>query len=95
MMPYYLYIMASGPKGTLYIGVTSNLAVRVARHKTGELGGFTARYAVTRLVFVEEFQQINDAIIAEKRIKRWRRDWKIELIEKLNPDWRDLAATYL
>jgi putative endonuclease len=94
-MPYHLYIMASGPKGTLYVGVTSNLALRVAQHKTGEFSGFTARYAVTRLVFVEEFQQVDDAIAAEKRIKRWRRNWKIELIEKLNPDWRDLAATYL
>jgi putative endonuclease len=72
-MSYYLYIMASGPKGTLYTGVTSNLAVRVAQHRTGEFGGFTARYAVTRLVFVEEFQQVDDAIAAEKRIKRWRR----------------------
>ncbi|HEY7458124.1 MAG TPA: GIY-YIG nuclease family protein [Xanthobacteraceae bacterium] len=94
-MPYYLYIMASGPKGTLYVGVTSDLSLRVAQHKSGELGSFTARYDVTRLVFVEEFQRVEDAIAAERRIKRWHRTWKIELIEKLNPDWRDLAASLL
>ena len=94
-MPYYLYIMASGPKGTLYVGVTSNLAMRVAQHKSGEAGGFTARYQVNRLVFVEEFSRIDDALIAEKRIKRWRRDWKIEMIEKSNPKWWDLASDYL
>lgn len=94
-MAYYLYIMASGPKGTLYVGATSDLPLRIAQHKTGERGGFTARYHVTRLVFVEEFQRVEDAIAAEKRIKRWRRAWKIELIEKFNPDWRDLAGNYL
>ena len=94
-MPYYLYIMASGPKGTLYVGVTGKLSERVARHKAGELGGFTAKYGVKRLVFVEEFQQIDDAILMEKRVKRWRRQWKIELIEKANPDWQDLAASLL
>jgi putative endonuclease len=92
-MPYYLYIMASGPKGTLYVGITSRLADRVAEHRVGDLGGFTARYRVNRLVFVEEFQQAEDAIVMEKRIKRRRRAWKIGLIEKRNPDWRDLAAS--
>ncbi|HEV1999436.1 MAG TPA: GIY-YIG nuclease family protein [Xanthobacteraceae bacterium] len=94
-MPYYLYIMASGPKGTLYVGVTSNLAQHVAQHKTGEFGGFTSRYRVDRLVFVEEFARIDDALVAEKRIKRWRRQWKIELIEKANPNWWDQASDYL
>lgn len=94
-MPYHLYIVASGPKGTLYTGVTSGLAERVAKHKSGEFGGFTAKYRVNRLVFAEEFQRIEDAIVAEKRIKRWRRAWKIELIEKANPNWTDLAATSL
>jgi putative endonuclease len=94
-MPYFLYIMASGPKGTLYVGVTSDLAKRIAQHKTGALGGFTARYHVTRLVFVEEFARVDDAIEAEKRIKRWRRAWKIRLIESQNPDWRDLASDYV
>jgi putative endonuclease len=94
-MAYYLYIMASGPKGTLYVGVTSDLPLRMAQHKSGEFGGFTKKYNVNRLVFVEEFQRIEDALIAEKRIKRWQRKWKIELIEKSNAVWRDLAASYL
>ena len=94
-VPYFLYIMASGPKGTLYIGVTSNLSARVAQHKSEELGGFTARYGVNRLVFAEEFGRIEDAIESERRVKRWRRNWKIELIEKTNPDWRDLASSYV
>jgi putative endonuclease len=87
--------MASGPKGTLYIGVTSDLPSRVIQHKSGEYGGFSAKYGVNRLVFAEEFQRIEDAIVAEKRMKRWRRAWKIELIEKSNPDWQDLATNYL
>jgi putative endonuclease len=87
--------MASGPKGTLYVGVTSKLPERIAEHKTGNRHGFTARYGVKRLVFVEEFQDINDALVMEKRVKRWRRQWKIELIEKSNPGWRDLAANLL
>ena len=94
-MAYYLYIMASGPKGTLYIGVTSDLPLRMAQHKSGEFGGFTAKYRVDRLVFAEEFQRIEDALLAEKRMKRWKRDWKIELIEKSNPQWLDLASSYL
>lgn len=94
-MSYFLYIMASGPKGTLYVGITSDLPTRVAKHKSGEFGGFTARYKIDRLVFVEEFGRVDDAIEAEKRIKRWRRDWKIELIEKKNPDWYDLASSLL
>jgi putative endonuclease len=91
-MPYFLYIMASGRNGTLYVGVTSDLPKRIAQHKTGALGGFTARYGVTKLVFVEEFARIEDAIAAEKRIKRWRRAWKIKLIESQNPEWHDLGA---
>lgn len=94
-MGYHLYIVASGPKGTLYIGVTSDLSQRVAQHKSGEFGGFTKKYGVNRLVFAEEFQRIDDAIVAEKRMKRWQRSWKIELIEKSNPDWQDLAADYV
>jgi putative endonuclease len=94
-MPYFLYIMADRPRGVLYVGLTSDLPKRIAQHKTGALGGFTARYGLHRLVFVEEFAQVQDALAAEKRIKRWRRAWKIALIEKLNPDWQDLAADYV
>ena len=94
-MPYFLYIMTDRPRGVLYVGLTSDLPKRIAQHKTGALGGFTARYGLHRLVFVEEFAQVQDALAAEKRIKRWRRAWKIALIEKLNPEWRDLAADYV
>ena len=94
-MPYFLYIMADRPRGVLYVGLTSDLPKRIAQHKTGALGGFTSRYGLHRLVFVEEFAQVQDALAAEKRIKRWRRAWKIALIEKLNPEWRDLAENYL
>jgi putative endonuclease len=94
-MPYFLYIMTNKPRGILYVGLTSDLPKRVAQHKTGALGGFTARYGLHQLVFVEEFGQVQDALAAEKRVKRWRRAWKIALIEKLNPDWLDLAADYL
>ena len=94
-MSFFTYIMASGPKGTLYIGVTSNLPSRVAQHKSGEFGGFTKKYQVNRLVFAEEFQRIDDALVAEKRMKRWQRRWKIELIEKSNPNWFDLGSSLL
>lgn len=94
-MSHFLYIMASGPKGTLYVGMTRDLSSRVAQHKNDACGGFTARHGVHRLVFAEQFQHVDDAILAEKRIKRWKRNWKIELIEKANPDWRDLASDYI
>ena len=90
-MPAYVYIMASSRNGTLYIGVTSNLQLRVAQHKTGALPGFTDRYKVHLLVYYEEHGDIREAILAEKRIKRWKRSWKIRLIEKINPEWKDLS----
>ena len=87
---YFVYLLASKPHGTLYVGVTSDLAGRVNEHK-GELrGGFTKKYGVHMLVWFEEFGDIREAILREKRIKNWRREWKIELIEKMNPDWTDL-----
>ena len=85
-----VYILASKPHGTLYVGVTSDLAKRVWEHRTDTTDGFTRRYGVHTLVYVESHATMADAILREKRMKKWRRDWKIELIERANPDWRDL-----
>jgi putative endonuclease len=87
---YFVYIMASKRHGTLYVGVTGNLAGRAYEHKEGVREGFTKRYGVHMLVWFEEYNIIHDAILREKRIKKWRRAWKIDLIEKMNPDWSDL-----
>ena len=87
---YWVYILASQKRGTLYTGITSRLAERIAEHRAGKIPGFTREYRVTRLVHVEEFSDVNEAIAREKAIKKWRRAWKIELIERDNPEWRDL-----
>ena len=87
---YYIYILASRRNGTLYIGVTSDLIKRVYEHKNNLVGGFTKKYNVHRLVYYEKTEDISSAIMREKRIKKWKRTWKIELIEKSNPEWRDL-----
>jgi putative endonuclease len=89
-MPSYVYILASKTAGTLYTGVTSDLIKRVSEHKDGTIRGFTSRYKVTRLVWYEVHDDIEFAIRREKQIKEWQRAWKIQLIEKGNPDWRDL-----
>ncbi len=86
----YIYILANKRNGTLYVGVTSDLVRRVFQHRTGETGGFTARHDVKRLVYYEAHADIVTAISREKRLKRWRRHWKLELIESENPTWRDL-----
>ena len=84
--------MASKPYGTLYVGVTGNLAERANEHKESLREGFTQKYGVRQLVWFEEFADVNDAILREKRIKKWRRTWKYELIEKMNPEWKDLLS---
>jgi putative endonuclease len=89
-MTGFVYIMASKKGGTLYTGMTNSLGRRVPEHKEGEGKGFTARYGVTRLVWFEEHFDIRDAIEREKEIKKWRREWKIALIEKGNPEWYEL-----
>src|SRR6202012_1765023 len=86
----YVYIMASKRNGTLYLGVTRNLAERVTQHKRGGGSEFTKKYGVTILVWYEDNAWIADAIQRETSLKRWPRKWKLELIEKMNPDWRDL-----
>lgn len=87
---FYVYILASRRNGTLYVGMTSNLLQRVWQHKEGLAEGFTKKYAVHRLVYFELHQDGENAIRREKQLKKWRRAWKIELIEGTNPDWRDL-----
>jgi len=88
-----VYILASNVKGTLYIGVTSNVKQRVLQHKEGVHEGFTKQYGVTRLVRVERYPTMVQAIAREKQIKHWNRQWKIDLIEKDNPEWKDLYDT--
>ena len=90
-----VYIMANAPNGTLYVGVTSDLVRRVAEHRTGSLRGFTSQYGVKRLVYFESHDDINPAIAREKQLKKWRRDWKIDLIEQKNPHWDDLYEAIL
>ncbi|HUO12255.1 MAG TPA: GIY-YIG nuclease family protein [Caulobacteraceae bacterium] len=85
-----VYMLASRKHGTLYIGVTSDLISRVAQHRHGTFEGFTKRYRVKRLVWFERFDAINLAIQREKSLKKYKRDWKINLIERENPDWNDL-----
>jgi putative endonuclease len=89
-MPYFVYILASQRNGTLYVGVTNNLVRRIYEHREKLIEGFTSQYKVTRLVWFDQTESIEEAIAHEKRLKRWRREWKIELIEKTNPAWDDL-----
>ncbi len=88
-----VYILASQPYGTLYIGVTSDLIARLYQHRSGEVKGFTSRYGVHRLVRFEQFATMAEAIAREKQLKRWHRQWKINLIESENPDWHDLGPS--
>ena len=86
-----VYILASAKNGTVYVGVTSDLLKRLHQHRTGSDDGFTSRYNVRHLVRYEMFETMLDAIAREKQLKRWRREWKINLIERDNPHWVDLA----
>ncbi len=92
MKIFYVYILASRKNGTLYIGVTSNLYKRVYEHKQDLVDGFTKRYNVHNLVWYEVHQDIREAITREKQIKKWVRRWKLQLIEKTNPEWEDLSC---
>ena len=87
---YYVYILASGRNGTLYVGVTNDLARRINEHRTGTADSFTGRHGVTKLVWFEVNPNVEAAITREKRVKRWPRPWKLQLIEAANPTWRDL-----
>ena len=87
---YFLYILASRKNGTLYVGVTNDLLRRVQEHRLGLVPGFTKKYVVKLLVYYEVFGDITEAIAREKRVKRWLRRWKLDLIEQQNPNWQDL-----
>lgn len=89
-MSYYVYMLTTRKNTVLYTGVTSNLEKRLWEHKEGVVGSFTKRYCVNKLVYAEEYQDVNKAIHREKCIKKWKRDWKVELVEKENPGWDDL-----
>ena len=89
-MNYYVYILASYKNGTLYIGVTDNLVRRVWEHKNGLVKGFTEKYGIHNLVYYEQYQDIEQAILREKQMKKWNRNWKVKLINKINPNWDDL-----
>ena len=89
-MPYFVYILASKRNGTLYVGVTNDLALRMTEHKAKLIPGFTRQYDVTLLVYFETYESVLEARSREHTLKRWRRSWKLKLIEELNPDWRDL-----
>jgi putative endonuclease len=90
----FVYILASKPYGTLYIGITSDLSNRMEAHRLGEGSSFVKRYGVSRLVYFEEYPLYADAIRRETNLKKWKRAWKVGLIEKANPEWRDLLESW-
>ena len=92
---YYVYVLANKPRGTTYVGVTSNLVERVWQHKQEQADGFTKRYGLKSLVWYEQHEDVQEAILREKQIKNWNRLWKIELIESGNPEWNDLYETII
>jgi len=94
-MKYFVYILTNKYNGTLYIGVTNDLIKRIWQHKNKVVDGFTKKFDISRLVYFEECQSINEAIKREKQVKKWNRQWKINLIEKHNPLWDDLYEEIL
>lgn len=94
-MAFCVYLLASRRHGTLYLGITSDLVRRIHQHKTKAASGFTSRYGVDRLVWFETHDDPTAAIVREKALKKWRRDWEIRLIEEHNPDWHDLFPTIM
>ncbi|MCB9211115.1 MAG: GIY-YIG nuclease family protein [Ignavibacteriales bacterium] len=94
MKDYYVYIITNNKK-TLYIGVTNNLQRRIYEHKNQLIEGFSKKYNLNKLVYYEIYSEINDAIKREKQLKNWHREWKINLIESLNPNWDDLSEGFL
>lgn len=94
MKSYWVYILSNKKLGTLYIGVTNDLHRRLYEHKNKLIEGFSKRYDLTKLVYFEETSDINSAIAREKQLKKWNRDWKINLVELNNPDWLDLSENW-
>ncbi len=95
MKKYYVYILASKRNGTLYIGFTNDIERRVGEHKNNARRSFTSRYKIYMLVYFEEFNNSYDAFRRERQMKKWKRDWKLKLIEENNPNWNDLAEDWL
>ena len=95
MKTYYVYILANKRNETLYIGITNDLVRRISEHKSGMIEGFTKKYSIDKLVYYESTTDVNEAITREKRLKKWKRQWKIDLIENSNQDWRDLSVDFL
>jgi putative endonuclease len=95
MGQYFVYILANRRYGVLYVGVTNNLLRRITEHRQKIVPGFTGQYGVIRLVYFEEYPTIMEARAREHSLKRWRRAWKLALVDKLNPEWRDLAEDFL
>ncbi|WP_422861038.1 GIY-YIG nuclease family protein [Flagellimonas sp. S174] len=91
---YYVYILTNKKNGTLYIGMTNDLERRILEHKSKLVDGFTKKYGLNKLVYFEAYQYVNDAILREKRIKKWKRQWKIDLIEEENRNWNDLGLNW-
>ena len=94
MRRYYMYILANRRYGVLYVGVTNDLLRRMIQHRAKAVPGFTKEYGVTRLVYFEEYASITEARARERSLKRWRRAWKLALVDKLNPEWRDLTEEH-
>ena len=94
MRQYYVCILANRRYGVLYVGVTNNLSRRISQHRQKVVRGFTAEYGVIRLVYFEEYASITEARARERSLKRWRRAWKLALVDQLNPEWRDLAEDH-
>ena len=92
---FYVYVLASRPNGTLYTGSTDDLLKRIVEHREKLRGGFTAKHDVSRLVWYEVHASREAAFVRERRIKEWRREWKLDLIERMNPEWADLFETLL
>lgn len=91
---YYVYIITNKKNGVLYIGMTNDLERRIFEHKHKLIDGFSKRYNLSKLIYYETYSQVQDAILREKRLKKWKRDWKINLILKENPNWNDLSLNW-
>ena len=94
MASFYVYIITNKPNGVLYIGFTNDLSRRILEHKRKQTKGFSSKYNLSKLVYWEEFETSYEAFMRERQMKKWKRIWKIELIEKDNPEWKDLAAEW-
>ena len=92
---YYVYIITNKPYGTLYVGISSNLVQRIYQHREGMAPGFSKVHGLNRLVWYQMHQDVNEAIASEKKIKKWRRDWKVNVIQEMNPDWKDLYPSII